>query len=42
MDELPIDHAQHVLSERATEDELDDDMTLIFWAWDGDDEDEEE
>jgi hypothetical protein len=34
-DNLPIDWADDVLAERATEDEMDRPMTEIFWSWDG-------
>ena len=41
LEKIPIYCASDVLAEFATEEELDDDMTYIFWAWDGkDDEDE--
>ena len=32
---IPLDWAELVLAEHATEDELDEDMTTVFWEWDG-------
>lgn len=33
--DLPVDHASLVLPEYASEDEMDEEMTTIFWEWDG-------
>ena len=39
--DIPLDHAELVLDEFATEEECDTDMTETFWNWDGDEEYEE-
>jgi hypothetical protein len=36
--DIPLDHAASVLDENATEEELDEDMTYIFWEWEGEEE----
>jgi hypothetical protein len=33
--EIPLDWAEDVLPERCTEEEMDREMTTIFWSWDG-------